>query len=116
MKSDLQYFVNEKEKTVTCVATDCSEDAIKRCVRKVSRCKNAEAIKSLIYSWELSSIFDMADRYSGTAYCHEGDIFDEQLGKRIAKRKMLGNYWRARVKREKVIYEFFARAAEALKE
>lgn len=115
MKSDLQYFVNKKEKTVTCVATDCSKDAIKRCIRKVSRCKNAEEMKAFIY-WELFSTFRMADRYSGTAYCHEGDVFDEQLGKRIAKRKMLGNYWRARVKREKAIYEFFAKVAEALKE
>lgn len=73
--------------------------------RKVSARICDCASDALSYIYDLTSIMPrydhccMIDIYSASAVCHSNDVFDEEVGKRIAYRRLLKKYLIARNKR-----------------
>ena len=82
--SFIRYYIDEEKKTITAVYEDCRFDA-----RKVVRTKLKQAC----------SIFGdyvplMKKTYRGKAVCHESDLWDEEVGLKVAREKCLYKYRR----------------------
>lgn len=86
MKSELQYIVNKEKKTVTCIASDCQSDLIKLLEKKTS------SVSDNINDLLKKNKFRMPSVIVATARCHPNDIFDEEKGKEIARKKMRYKY------------------------
>ena len=85
----IKYFVNEKKRSVIGVLENTSHD----CINYV--CKNAgvDCIPACLLTPGL-----MPDSFRTEVKCHPDDEFDVEVGKKIAKERILENYWRSRRK------------------
>lgn len=84
MSKSIKYFINEKEKVVVAVMEDTTFD-----VENLLFSKRV-ALPSIFYDKEA---YWLKDKYVGIARCHEDDEFDLFLGKEIAKKRLLFNYY-----------------------
>ena len=69
-EKDIKYYVNKEKGAVTAVIKDREFDAL---------CFSKRYIP---------------DAYSGVAICKEEDVFDEEVGKRVARKKALRSYYK----------------------
>ena len=85
----IKYFVNEKKRSVIGVLEDTTYD----CINYV--CKNAgvDCIPANLLTTGL-----MPASFRTEVKCHPDDEFDVEVGKKIAKERILENYWRSRRK------------------
>lgn len=90
MDHELKYFINEKKKTVTCKATNCQYDLYKILDKRVSSEKTD--MKIIFSKFVEDYSFLLNDTYTGTAKCMNGDTFDIEKGKKIARAKMREKY------------------------
>ena len=84
MSKSIKYFINEKEKVVVAVMEDTTFD-----VENLLFSKRV-ALPSIFYDKEA---YWLKDKYVGIARCHKDDEFDLFLGKEIAKKRLLFNYY-----------------------
>lgn len=82
--SFIRYYIDEEKKTITAVYEDCRFDAM-----KVVRTK----LKNTFSVYE-SDIPLMNRTYRGKAVCHENDLWDEEVGIKVAREKCLYKYRR----------------------
>lgn len=84
----IKYVVNKEKGTVTAIATNCRGDV----VRKTNKlAKGAGAW----YTFDASVI---PDTLSATTRVHGADVFDEEKGKALARKKLLLKYHKERQK------------------
>ena len=86
----IYYEVDEEKGIVIARMTDCQYSAM-----KVLGKLGLELIKN--YNLNLNKVMINKD-YSGKAKCHPEDDFDLEIGKRIARNRMLKKYYSARTK------------------
>lgn len=87
-KSKIRYYIDEEKRTVVAVMDDCEYDAID-VLQKMGICSITHD------SYNLNK-FMMNPIYRGKAKCALVDEWDEEEGMRIARNRMLENYYRGR--------------------
>lgn len=85
----IKYEVNEQNRTVKAVISDCKGDVVNR-IKRLS--------KSLATDPEVVKAATISDNFSAVAKCHPDDTFDQKVGKGIAKKRLLNKYHAARAK------------------
>ncbi len=83
MPSNIRYQVNPEKRTVACYLTDCENDIF-----------YAFNPKENSVIWDLNVDWKIKDRYVGVAKCSEDDTFDEEFGKKLARNRMLKEYYK----------------------
>lgn len=83
---EVEYFINEKNRTVTAKIMNTSWDALHKftAISKLER--------SFDYFGE-ENVFTMQDEMTCTAKCHPDDEFDVDAGMVIAYKKLQKKYW-----------------------
>lgn len=115
----IHYVVNEEKKTVKAILRSVN--------RKGQNITSTDALRKLYkivghknFDFKTHPYLRMANSYSATVTCLEGDVFNEEKGKELARAKVKEKYFRAldkrliyyyeRQKREiGLIYDFFHR-------
>lgn len=107
----IKYEVNEEQKLIKARIVGCKYDAIKQILKRYpafdfkkdtifSYCKKTNQME-LAKSSTGAPVFGldkaiMADEYVAHAKCLEGDTFDVELGKKLAKQKVIRHYNRGK--------------------
>lgn len=86
--SKIKYYIDEYERTIVAVMEDCEYDAIK--------ILNKMGIMNIDYKGYNLDKFMINSTYRGKAKCSPDDEWNEGEGIRIARNRMLENYYRAR--------------------
>ena len=86
--SKIRYYIDEEDGVTVAVMEDCEYDAIDILTKM--------GITGLMYQGFNLDKFMMNTTYRGKAICSPEDIWDEEEGMRIARNRMLENYYRAR--------------------
>lgn len=86
--SKIRYYIDEEDGVIVAVMEDCEYDAIDILTKM--------GITGLLYRDFNLDKFMMNTTYRGKAICSPEDIWDEEEGMRIARNRMLENYYRAR--------------------
>lgn len=81
MSKSIKYVVDEKKRVIVAIMEDTAEDAILYMYRK--------RFFLDIFPFEVR----MKDKYVGVARCCEEDEFDVNLGKELAKKRVLEKYY-----------------------
>ena len=97
----IQYFINEKKKTVTARFENNFEDTdqelwgdyLVQHIHKILKShgnflRSNEAIYKMVYK-----IVGEVDSYCGIAQCNGDDAFDVEKGKELAKKRLLKKYY-----------------------
>lgn len=87
--------VDEKQKVITAYNTNCkflAENAFSKLIRNTSK------ISYVGYDDNMYKKIRLKSTYKAKARCHEGDVFDVNIGKEIAKEK-LANKLRSSIKK-----------------
>ena len=97
----MKYYINEEKRTVTAVM-EVNEDAIfdyldKKWNINLYFSKESKELKALY----------MPTKFVGVARCVEEDVFDPNIGKRIAREKALKKYYKSFRKRILRAYQYF---------
>ena len=97
----MKYYINEEKRTVTAVM-EVNEDAIfdyldKKWNINLYFSKESKELKALY----------MPTKFVGVARCVEEDVFDPNIGKRIAREKALNKYYKSFRKRILRAYQYF---------
>lgn len=86
--SKIEYYIDEEKGTIVAVMKDCEYDAIK--------ILDKMGISDIRYDGYNMDKFMINTTYRGKAKCSPDDEWDEEEGMRIARNRMLENYYRAR--------------------
>lgn len=86
--SKIHYYFDEENGVTVAVMEDCEYDAID-ILKKMG-------IYQITYQGFNLDNFMMNTTYRGKAICSPEDIWDEEEGMRVARNRMLENYYRAR--------------------
>lgn len=90
--NQIEYYINEEKRTVVCRMTNCKYDVL-----KIFRKMGILYINNSDYKFSLDNFY-MNDSYIGKAKCAESDTWDVEIGKKIARKRMLQKYYNARRK------------------
>lgn len=83
----IKFYVLEKQRSVVAVLSNTGDD----CKRYVEK-RVPFMTKRMIKASEMPASFRVC------VSCHEDDVFDAAVGKDIAKKRILSNYWASRKK------------------
>lgn len=86
----IRYFINEEKRQVIGVLSNCQWDAI----RKIDK-----MIVDTEFCFCPSEKYMMPSEFRAVVQCDERDEFDPEIGKRIAKERILDRYYPALDKR-----------------
>lgn len=86
--SKIRYYFDKEQGITVAVMEDCEYDAID--------ILNKMGIDEITYQGFNLDNFMMNTTYRGKAICSSEDIWDEEEGMRVARNRMLENYYRAR--------------------
>ena len=107
----VKYYTNPEKKQIVAVLSGTKYDAVNR-ITKMMNCENSE----FIMSPSLYTKYLMPGQYKVVVTCDERDTYDEEVGKKIAKKKLLRNYYKSVDKRidafKKDVANFIAKWAE----
>lgn len=95
----VKYFVDKEKGVVVCVGQDCMFDLI----REVGATD------------ELFSPLLLSDLYKGIARLQDGDVWDEDYGKKLAYAKMIKKYVNAKQKKLNALIKDTEEVSEFLK-
>lgn len=85
----IKYSVNSEDNVTTATITKCSEDVLKKLENIFGyKITDKRMVKAALISEE----------FSGKSKCHPEDTFDENIGKDIARKRMMEKYHQARIK------------------
>lgn len=90
----IKYYTNPEKKQVIAVMSGTRYDAVNR-MAKMMNAENSE----FIMSPHLFTKYLMPEQYKVTVTCDERDVYDEEVGKQVAKKKLLRNYYKSVDKR-----------------
>ena len=94
---NIEYKVNKEKKTVTAIMSDVSEKALEAVNRMGYE-------QSFLYADGMgTSLLIIPDKLIATVHCAKEDVFDEDVGKKLAKKKVLRKFDR---ERSKVWYDY----------
>lgn len=99
----MKYVINREKNQIMAYLTGTRFDAIHKVVKEMQKVND----NIDYYSTNLL----MANKYSGTVTLREGDTWNEEEGKRLAKEKCLANYRRGLEKRLNRFYYEMAQVA-----
>lgn len=88
----IHYFVNEKRRSVIAVLRDTANDELNSLFRKNG---------GHWMPWEVEKAALMPQSFRVEVVCAPEDEFDAEIGKKIAKKRILDNYDRSRQKAHK---------------
>lgn len=94
MNKELQYIVKPEEQMVICIGRNCAADLYNDLMASIENTSGVNEVA--IYAFE--PLIRLNDSYKGVVKVRPGDVFDEEVGKREARKKMLYNYTRAKVR------------------
>lgn len=83
--SFIRYYIDEEKKVITAVYEDCRFDAMKIVEAK---------FKNVRFSFFRDEVPLMKKTYRGKAVCHKDDLWDEEVGMKVAREKCLYKYRR----------------------
>lgn len=81
--SKIRYYINEEKRTVVAVLDNVETEVI----------EEVKPFFPMTISWSEMSKFALKPIYRGKAVCHEDDEWDVEVGKRIARNRMLTNFY-----------------------
>lgn len=82
----IKYTVDEKSRTVTATISGCKDDVLNRVGRVNAAVKSDKGVIKAA---------SIQDSFSAVAKCHPSDTFDENVGKQLAKQRLLNKYHEA---------------------
>lgn len=85
----IHYFVNSKRRSVIAVLKDTAHDEVNSLYRKMGYGD---------LPWDVEKAAVMPDSFRVEVVCSPEDEFDVEVGKRLAKKRILDNYDRSRKK------------------
>lgn len=109
---EMKYYINKEKRVVVCVGEHCERDAFNKIVG------NNEYL-NLAVKWTCATYGKdiwMKDRFVGKAYCAEDDEWNEEIGKSLAKERMLNAYVQSKAKKMREITSVFYNAAADFRE
>lgn len=95
----VRYFVDKEKGVVVCVGQNCMFDLI----------------RDVGATDKLSSPFLLSDVYKGIARLQDGDVWDEDYGKKLAYAKMIKKYVNAKQKKLNALIKDTKEVSEFLK-
>lgn len=104
----MKYYINKEKRTVVCVGDNCENDALILIVKGSGTL--ATSVRYLMD--RCGKKVRMQNRFVGKAYCAEDDEWDEEIGKSLAKERMLNAYVLAKVKKMQEIAHILYSAVE----
>jgi hypothetical protein len=84
----IKYVVNREKGTVTAIATNCCGDVLRK----------ADKLAKGVGAWYTFNSPLMPNTLSATTRVHGADVFDEEKGKALARKKLLLKYHKERQK------------------
>ena len=98
-------------KAVVCVGDNCENDAL----TTVTKGDGTLAISVRYLMDRRGKKVWMKNRFVGKAYCAEDDEWDEEIGKSLAKERMLNAYVLAKVKKmQEIMHILYSAAADCM--
>lgn len=92
----ITFHVNEEEKTVTAVMHDASDIFINYLLsNQLDQCKEGVVITPFLISTKRCPYIRMRKDYSAHVHCDPADHFDSEIGRKLAKKKLMQNVYRA---------------------
>ena len=111
------YVVNEEKKKVCAYMPDCRQDFINY-VYNCGSVNNDGRLKFIADIVSFDKLAKFPDKFFAVATCDDRDDFDPEIGKEIAKAKLLVKYYNTRARFIRSIYEeaieYFNKFAESL--
>ena len=86
----IKYIIKPEEKRVIAVLENTRNDAINKAVKI---CKKISELSPRIFIAPQTKELIMNNSFHGVATCQDGDVFDIEEGKKIAKRICLEKYY-----------------------
>lgn len=90
----VKYYTNPDKRQTIAVLSGTKYDAVNRIEKSMNSCDPEFIIPGSIYLKCL-----MPDKYKVVVTCDERDVYDEETGKKIAKDKLMRNYYKSVDKR-----------------
>lgn len=92
----IKYVILPEKKTVIAILNNTKFDAYNKAMKICRKCAEGQ---SMIYICPNMEKLRMPNEFKGVAICKDDDIFDENEGKKIAKRICLEKYYKSFDKR-----------------
>ena len=107
----MKYYINKEKRTVVCVGNNCENDAL----TTIAKGDGALAISVRYLMDRRGKKVWMKNRFVGKAYCAEDDEWDEEIGKSLAKERMLNAYVLAKAKKmQEIAHILYSAAADCM--
>lgn len=103
---DIKYFVNEEKRTVVAYIEGCRDDAYD----EVSRISETYGV----YISSYSEASKMPNSFRGISKCHPDDEWNEEIGKKVARRKLFIAYNEAKLNAIRGYYKSLINATTAV--
>ena len=107
----IDFYINDEKGTVTAVLT-VPQDIVAMEMQNIMNKASGSAFVTTDIMLDTSML--LTGVYRGTAYCHEDDTFDEEVGMKVAKLKALKAYYNDRKVVSERIEKIFADAARRM--
>ena len=105
MKDELKYIIDKEKNIVICIGEDCSRDLISDLRSKSSVFSNYTKHLTDILFFYCEPQLMLNHKYTGVAYCSPFDVFDIEIGKKIARNKMRRKYNASKAKKINKIFD-----------
>lgn len=102
----VKYAINHDKKQIIAYLENTRYDAVRAIDRRLS------SIQSNFDYYNPKLL--MAEKYSGTVTLRDGDVWDEEKGKELAKAKCLRNYYAGFDKRIKMFYNSLIKTVDGM--
>lgn len=104
MKKNIKYIVKPEEEMVIGIYEDSGED-LKNFVYSLPTSEMRRNIIDMVYTYDIVPFFP--EQIKAIAKCHDGDEFDEEIGKKIVEAKI-------NIKRHERIWRVYSHLLEFL--
>ena len=102
----VKYYVVPEKRMVVAALNNCQYDACNKLAKIV------ETMDFIVYQDK----FMMPNNLRAVAVCHEDDVFDIEVGKQIAKEKLMRRYYKHFDQKIALFNEYLARVNERMAE
>lgn len=109
---EMKYYINKEKRVVVCVGDNCEDDAM---IKVTKRDGNLAIAARYLMDRHGKKVW-MKNRFVGKAYCSEDDEWDEEIGKSLAKERMMNAYVLAKAKKMREIADTLYDAAAECQE
>ena len=92
MQYDIQYHVDEKNKVVDATADFRSE--LDKLFDKTFKQTGNTGVNVPWFPFCIGDFYSVKDFYRVVARCHDDDVFDEEIGKKICRQKLKAKFYK----------------------